>query len=654
VKPHRSALIAATLILTWISAAALPAWKRSFEPVVLTGSRFTTDIFGVPVEQIVVFAYDNSAGSWHRVPSQIDERGDESWSYFDTPDGLFDANDELIFLSDDAGDYAPLEAWIDDAGSRAFPRFQIAINDTLLGLTRYIYVFRSETPENLPPFFGYINYAYQDEKESIITNFYDLYHFDSLEGNLTDLYVPAAAGGMGIDFFDRMKLRVVADVNYLGFNINNLVVYETGITKAAPSDVVTGPVRVVRRWYFTLTVTVSYSGFSTNITLPPEGPPYDFTFQYYPHFLNFGSNTLNLSGGDDFDLTIKYFRYSFDLNSNGDGMKLFTPVISDALINHEADASDSGMPRDIPTPDWTWWMQTGDPGTFLVMAYVPDIASTTEQLYYKDSPSGTNDNNQAEWGIEDTGSDGSWGDTGLKYTGNIEGEFPLALQLYFLGADLPPDSADFIQELAAHPLHIQVAEPQIVPVELADFCAGLDGRRVVLSWNTASESNNLGFSVERRTVQDPYWHEIAFVPGAGTTQQPQRYRHVDSPEAAGDYDYRLRQIDADGSSWSSEPVRVQLSAPSRLTLAPNYPNPFNPSTVLQFEIPSADQAVSLIITDLLGRRVRVLASGLQPAGSFRRTWDGRDDGGSPVGSGLYFAVLQQGEERCVRKMLKLP
>jgi flagellar hook assembly protein FlgD len=73
-------------------------------------------------------------------------------------------------------------------------------------------------------------------------------------------------------------------------------------------------------------------------------------------------------------------------------------------------------------------------------------------------------------------------------------------------------------------------------------------------------------------------------------------------------------------------------------LEQNYPNPFNPGTVMPFELPVSAR-VRLTVHDLAGRLVRVLMDGEQSAGRASAFWDGRDDAGREVGSGVYFARL---------------
>jgi flagellar hook assembly protein FlgD len=84
-------------------------------------------------------------------------------------------------------------------------------------------------------------------------------------------------------------------------------------------------------------------------------------------------------------------------------------------------------------------------------------------------------------------------------------------------------------------------------------------------------------------------------------------------------------------------------------LRPNWPNPFNPSTALRFDLPEAG-AVRLSVYDVGGRLIKDLADGAYPAGSHAVIWDGRDAAGRAVASGSYFARLQAGGRQTTVRM----
>jgi hypothetical protein len=194
----------------------------------------------------------------------------------------------------------------------------------------------------------------------------------------------------------------------------------------------------------------------------------------------------------------------------------------------------------------------------------------------------------------------------------------------------------------------------ITPVELASFVAKGTENKVSLEWTTASETNNLGFAVERKLGSEQDWLELAFIRGNGTSATSNHYAYQDSPNSFGEISYRLRQVDMDGAVSYSQVIQVIIQAPDRYVLAQNYPNPFNPSTTIAFEIPSAAHGkISLTIYDMLGRQVRTLVGESAKAGSYRVEWDGLDDNGVQVSSGVYFYILQASGFRATRKMVKL-
>lgn len=83
------------------------------------------------------------------------------------------------------------------------------------------------------------------------------------------------------------------------------------------------------------------------------------------------------------------------------------------------------------------------------------------------------------------------------------------------------------------------------------------------------------------------------------------------------------------------PVGIDEATPGKFTLDQNYPNPFNPSTTIMFDL-DAPQDVFLAIYDPVGRRVRTLVDGMRSAGPHSIKWDGTDDAGRQVATGVYF------------------
>ena len=188
----------------------------------------------------------------------------------------------------------------------------------------------------------------------------------------------------------------------------------------------------------------------------------------------------------------------------------------------------------------------------------------------------------------------------------------------------------------------------IIPVELTSFTAEVSGREVVLNWSTATETNNKGFEVQRSNGEE--YTAIGFVNGNGTSTQAHAYSYADNSVASGQYSYRLRQVDFDGTSAYSQVVNVSIVAPRVYSLEQNYPNPFNPTTQINFSL-AADSKVTLRIFDILGQEVATLLNGNVLAGPHNVNFDA-----SRLTSGVYLyridAVGVDGSKfNSVKKML---
>jgi flagellar hook assembly protein FlgD len=91
---------------------------------------------------------------------------------------------------------------------------------------------------------------------------------------------------------------------------------------------------------------------------------------------------------------------------------------------------------------------------------------------------------------------------------------------------------------------------------------------------------------------------------------------------------------------------------ARFSLEQNYPNPFNPSTAITYSLPQSGHC-RLVIYDVRGRLIRVLVDRETGAGRYCVLWDGRDEAGRPVGSGVYLYKLTAGEKQEIRRMVLL-
>ncbi|MCJ7496712.1 MAG: T9SS type A sorting domain-containing protein, partial [candidate division Zixibacteria bacterium] len=101
-----------------------------------------------------------------------------------------------------------------------------------------------------------------------------------------------------------------------------------------------------------------------------------------------------------------------------------------------------------------------------------------------------------------------------------------------------------------------------------------------------------------------------------------------------------------------EPKDSKTFLPDKFSLSQNYPNPFNPNTLIEYALPQPS-SVKLIIHNILGQKIRVMVNEYQPAGYKRILWDGRNEQGQMVKSGICFYQLKVGERVLSKKMLLL-
>jgi uncharacterized protein YkwD len=198
-----------------------------------------------------------------------------------------------------------------------------------------------------------------------------------------------------------------------------------------------------------------------------------------------------------------------------------------------------------------------------------------------------------------------------------------------------------------------------LPVQLSSFTGTfIAANQVRLQWTTVSEVNNYGFYVERQRRGESQFVEVpnSFIAGHGTTNQPHDYSFTHANVGGGSWQYRLKQVDLDGTEHFTEPITVSSPtsvkeiAPIEFALEQNYPNPFNPSTKIKFSIPvGTGHAPSVLkVFDVLGREVATLVNENLSAGSYETTFDA-----TGLTSGVYFYRLKAGELTQTKRLLLL-
>ena len=198
-----------------------------------------------------------------------------------------------------------------------------------------------------------------------------------------------------------------------------------------------------------------------------------------------------------------------------------------------------------------------------------------------------------------------------------------------------------------------------LPVTLSSFTAEFSGGASLLTWSTQSESNNLGWNVyrsETSTIAEGFQINQNMIEGAGTTTEETNYTFSDSYETNSNtsYWYWIESVDNGGSTSLHGPVEVYVGDnednefPPELTenygLAQNYPNPFNPTTKIAFRLLESDaKDSSITIYNTKGEVVKVFRNLMTNDNDIGyANWDGRDEAGNAVSSGIYMYKMKAG------------
>jgi hypothetical protein len=184
-----------------------------------------------------------------------------------------------------------------------------------------------------------------------------------------------------------------------------------------------------------------------------------------------------------------------------------------------------------------------------------------------------------------------------------------------------------------------------VDVAITSFFAELADDAVLLTWGVSASSSFEGFNVYRSPADAETFERLngALVPVSNAGS----YRD-DTALPGHAYQYRVGAVSKE-VEWSSQTISIALPA-KPTTLYQNYPNPFNPTTSIAFYLP-ARASVALAIFDVSGARVRLLAADTRPEGKHVVQWDGKNDAGLRVGSGVYYYRLQAGKATLTKKLV---
>lgn len=335
-----------TLAINTTATTTTNTLDRTIEPVVITGSALAS-FLGAPVDDLFVYVYQG--GTWAQIPFQVDEVMSDG-TYTAVEDGLFDANDEMVFMSHDLGDRAM--GLIPDTGGKPIdvPWYEVEVTNPLDPSKKaWAYVVRSSTLSQTftADYVGFDTFLHR-----ITGTTYEV-GFATPKPWLDYLSV----GGSFVDILDRAPKNRLCYGSVCLFNENNAPELQDDLIKD-------GPVRLIVRAGRVL----AYGSMAAwTIKIP---------------------STLNANN----------IRYSTDFNENAVGATFYNAAVP-------AGVTVDGNPDIVPeTPMSPWWQLSTSTGTVVQVSDTSEMGGTQTNYYVDDS---TMDNS-------DTGDRRHYGDTGVR------------------------------------------------------------------------------------------------------------------------------------------------------------------------------------------------------------------------------------------------
>ncbi|MDR3668124.1 MAG: T9SS type A sorting domain-containing protein [Ignavibacteriaceae bacterium] len=186
----------------------------------------------------------------------------------------------------------------------------------------------------------------------------------------------------------------------------------------------------------------------------------------------------------------------------------------------------------------------------------------------------------------------------------------------------------------------------LLPVELSSFMSVPNGRTIQLNWATATEKNSDRFIIERKSAGSD-WGTVGSVKASVLSNSPKQYSFTDKNLQSGSYQYRLKMIDNNGTFENSKVLDALVAVPKNFELSQNFPNPFNPSTVIRYSLP-IESNVIIRFYNSLGQCIREVNEGKKQTGYYDLNFNS-----AGLTSGIYFYRIQAGSFVATKKMMLL-
>ncbi|HED10506.1 MAG TPA: T9SS type A sorting domain-containing protein [Caldithrix abyssi] len=345
-----------------------------------------------------------------------------------------------------------------------------------------------------------------------------------------------------------------------------------------------------------------------------------------------------------------------------------TPILYDATVLSSANGSivvnqdvNSSAPSGSNNTLWQTFNFTAEAGDVII--YISGSADEEPGWNHQNATIDSTDDDELR--LELDGYDFGWGADSSSFVGNtLFGDFKTicirrnvssgshTLKLY-------ANETPYVNKVLIYAANGDVP----LAIQLSSFSVTQSPQGNVVSWKVASEIQNAGFNLYRGiTADDVPPADEAYVrinderiPGRGNASSEKEYSYLDrlAPSPGQTVWYKLEDVNYNGKVTVHGPVRVTPGTlPQAFALGQNYPNPFNPVTSIPFTL-QKEQTVWAEIYDVRGRRVRLFKRKLFPAGSHIMLWDGKDDGGASLPSGIYYFKIQAGKQSQAMKMTYL-
>jgi len=190
-----------------------------------------------------------------------------------------------------------------------------------------------------------------------------------------------------------------------------------------------------------------------------------------------------------------------------------------------------------------------------------------------------------------------------------------------------------------------------VDVQLAVFTGKTIVGSIQLDWETVSENGNAGFNIYRSLSPDYGFEKInsKLIPSSGDMKYTFEDRNVEPGKT---YYYKLESVNILGITEQYEVLQVTAMLPKEFVLHQNYPNPFNPYTKIEYQLPKITK-VTLKIFNILGQEIKTLVNQEQEPGNYQIMWDGTNNLGIKVSSGIYLYLFKGDGFVQTKKMILL-